>query len=63
MPNKTVYATKEDEPFWDEATRLLPFYQGISLSQFINDKIREYVQQENARQDAKKSSRLKGNRR
>lgn len=50
MPNKTLYVSEADEPVWDEAQRLLPFYQRKSLSAFVMEKVREYVREENARQ-------------
>jgi hypothetical protein len=56
MPNKTVYITDADEPFWIEAQRMLPFYQRKSISAFVIEKVREYVKEENARQ----SQRTKG---
>jgi hypothetical protein len=50
MPNRTVYINEDDVSAWDEAQRLLPFYQDKSLSAFIAEKVREYVKEEKARQ-------------
>jgi hypothetical protein len=58
MPNRTVYISEDDEPVWDEAQRLLPFYQNKSLSAFIAEKVREYVKEENARQRSKQRVRI-----
>ena len=54
MPkNKTIYVNDEDEPTWNEAARMLPFYQRKSMSAFLMEKVREYVSEENARQAKK----------
>jgi hypothetical protein len=50
MPNRTVYVPPADIPTWDEAQRMMPFYQRMSLSAFLMEKVREYVKEENARQ-------------
>jgi hypothetical protein len=51
MPkNKTLYVQDADYPLWDEAKRLLAFYQRKTLAGFITEKLREYVEEENARQ-------------
>ena len=50
MANRTIYIPDNDDPKWDEAQRLLPFYQHKSLSAFINEKVCEYVKEENSRQ-------------
>jgi hypothetical protein len=48
--NRTLYVRDEDLPLWDEAKRLLAFYQRKTLTGFITEKLREYVKEENARQ-------------
>lgn len=53
MPNKTIYIAPADEPIWAQAQRMLPFYQDKSLSAFVMEKVREYVAEEKARQEAK----------
>jgi hypothetical protein len=51
MPkNKTLYIRDKDAQVWEEAPRMLAFYQRISLSEFLTEKLREYVEEENARQ-------------
>jgi len=50
MPNRTIYVPPADIPTWDEAQRMMPFHQRKSLSAFVLEKVREYVQEENARQ-------------
>jgi hypothetical protein len=49
--NKTIYVSDEDLPTWDEASRMLRFYHNKSLSAFILEKVREYVKEEQARQE------------
>jgi hypothetical protein len=47
----------EDYDLWDEAKRLLAFYQRIALTAFITEKLREYEKEENARQAAGTSTK------
>lgn len=51
MPkNKTIYIKDKDAKVWKEAARMLPFYQDKGLGEFLTEKVREYVAEENARQ-------------
>ncbi len=43
MPNKTYYAKKEDIPTIAEASRLLKFYEGKSLSEMIAEQCKKIV--------------------
>jgi hypothetical protein len=53
MPkNKTFYIQDEDYELWDEAKRLLAFYQRKTMIAFITEKLREYVREERALQAA-----------
>jgi hypothetical protein len=54
MPKKTIYVSKEDEPVWDEAMRMLRFYQSKGLSAFVTPLLRDYITKEKARQAKEK---------
>jgi hypothetical protein len=48
--NKTIYIKDKDAKVWDEAPRMLAFYQRKGLGDFLTEKLQEYVKEENARQ-------------
>jgi hypothetical protein len=51
MPkNKTLYIKDKDAKVWEEAPRMLVFYQRKGLCDFLTEKLQEYMEAENARQ-------------
>jgi hypothetical protein len=52
MPKqKTLYVTDEDAPVWNEAKRLIPFHEGKSLSAYLTEHLRKYVEKHKAKKD------------
>lgn len=43
--NKTIYVIDKDAPIWEAAERLIPVMERTTLSRFITQKLREYVQE------------------
>lgn len=45
MPKqKNLYVTEKDAPVWDEAKRLIAFHEGKSLSAYLTEHLRKYVE-------------------
>ena len=46
MPKKqrSVYVAEKDMPVWDKAKRLIAFHEGKSLSAYLTEHLREYVE-------------------
>jgi len=41
---RNVYVTEKDMPVWDEAKRLIAFHERKSLSAYLTEHLREYVE-------------------
>jgi hypothetical protein len=48
--NKTIYINDQDYALWEEGKRMLAFYKRKTLSAFLTEKMREYVEEERERQ-------------
>jgi hypothetical protein len=46
MPKKqkSLYVNEKDKPVWKEAKRLIAFHEGLSLSAYLTEHLREYVE-------------------
>jgi hypothetical protein len=54
MPkNRTLYVTEEDAPIWDEAKRLVQFHERKSLSAYLTEHLRQYVENHSPRKGRK----------
>jgi len=56
--NRTLYVPDKDKDVWVKAKRLIPFYLGKSVSDFLNDTIKDAVEKLEAQEESASKSKV-----